>query len=167
MYDIPHALTNIQGLFNDTDTKPGEDERREAQINDDKALLKEMRDSISTSKDSIKARYVLMCPVFFVIYCVHRSLRYIITVANSLNTLQDNVISASRAGVGPRSHECRSSIDLPDTVVDGYYNPNKYACRECTKDDGGRELGHSYSESSEVEVRVGCCFRVCILFRVS
>jgi hypothetical protein len=165
MYDIPHALTNIQGLFNDT--KPGEPERSETQINDDKALLKEMRDSISTSKDLITARYVLMCPVFFAINCGHSSLHYMKTKADSLNTLQDIVISASRAGVGPRSHECRSSIDLPDTVADGYYNPNKYAYRGCTEDGGGLDLRHRYSEPSEVGVRVECCFRVCILFRVS
>jgi hypothetical protein len=162
MYDIPHTLTNIQGLFDDADTKPGENERQEAQVNDDKAFLKEMRDVIST-----KAGYVLMCPVFFVIHCVHRSLRpNMKAIANSLNTLQDKVISASQAGVGPRSHECRSSIDLLGTVVDGYYNPNEYACHECTEDDGGRGRGQSYSEPSEVEVRVGCCFRVCILIRV-
>lgn len=115
-YDIWHALINIQELFHDA--KPGENERRDAQIDDDKVLLKEMRDSISTSKDSIEARaagYVLMCPAFFIIDCVHRPLHYIITAANSLNTLQDTVISASRDGVGPRSHNCRSSIDLPDS----------------------------------------------------
>jgi hypothetical protein len=67
MYAIPHVLTVIQGLFDEPDTDSRKDERRQAQIYDDRTLLKEMRDSINGLISEDSNRHVLRCPVFFVI----------------------------------------------------------------------------------------------------
>ena len=65
VYAIPHALTVVQELFEEPDTDSQKDDRRQAQMYDDRTLLREMRDSISNLISEDPNRHVLMCPVFF------------------------------------------------------------------------------------------------------
>lgn len=85
-------------------------------------------------------------------------------VATTLITLQSSVLGQSPADVGSHSPEQRTSIDISDTVVHGYHNPSKYACRGRTEDGEDPGLGHRLSEPSQVKARVGGCISVCIHF---
>jgi hypothetical protein len=60
-------LQVIQGLFDEPETDSLKDERRQAQIYDDRTLLEEMRDSINGLISEDSNRHVLRCSVFFVI----------------------------------------------------------------------------------------------------
>jgi hypothetical protein len=66
-YAIRHALKAVQDLFDEPDTDSQEDEHRQAQIHDDRTLLREIRDGINALISEDPSRHVLICLVFFVI----------------------------------------------------------------------------------------------------
>lgn len=57
-YAIRHTLTVLQDLFDEPDTDSREDEHRQAQIHDDRTLLREIRDSISALISEDPSRHV-------------------------------------------------------------------------------------------------------------
>ena len=165
-YAIRHALTGVQDLFDESDADSQEDGRRQAQIYDDTTLLRELRDSISTLISEDPNRHVLSCPVFIVINLFHRYPSYVKNVATTFITLQSSVLGQSPADVGSHSPERPTSIDISDTVVHGYHNPNKYACRGRTENGEDSGLGNRLPEPSQVKARMGGRFSVRMHFAI-